>query len=59
MRNVATALPAYGTALLGVSLLSLRLWDGAVINFPTVVLNTTAGIALALLGVVQCVRPDY
>jgi hypothetical protein len=59
MRNVASALPAYGTALLGVSLLSLPVWDGTVINFPTVVLNTTAGIALALLGVVQCVRPDY
>lgn len=59
MRNAATVLPAYGVALLGVSLLSLPLWQVAVINFPTVVLNTTAGIALALLGVVQCVRPDY
>jgi hypothetical protein len=35
MRNVASALPAYGMALLGVSLLSLPLFDGAVINFAT------------------------
>jgi hypothetical protein len=43
MRNAATVLPAYGVSLLGVSLLSLPVWDGAAINFPTVVLNTTAG----------------
>src|ERR1700720_4339330 len=59
MRNVASALPAYGMALLGVSLLSLPLFDGAVINFATAVPSATAGSAIALLAVAQCVRPDY
>ena len=59
MRNVASALPAYGMALLGVSLLSLPLFDRAVINFATAVPSATAGSAIALLAVAQCVRPDY
>ena len=46
-------------ALLGVSLLSLPLFDGAVINFATAVPSVTAGSAIALLAVAQCVRPDY
>src|ERR1700726_991343 len=59
MRNVASAPPAYWMALLGVSLLSLPLFDGAVINFATAVPSATAGSAIALLAVAQCVRPDY
>jgi hypothetical protein len=46
-------------ALLGVSLLTLPLFDGAVINFATAVPSVTAGSAIALLAVAQCVRPDY
>jgi hypothetical protein len=59
MLNVVSALPAYGMALLGVSLLTLPLFDGAVINFATAVPSVTAGSAIALLAVAQCVRPDY
>jgi hypothetical protein len=59
MRNVASALPAYGMALLGVSLLSLPLFDRAVINFATAVPSATAGSAIAILAAAQCVRPDY
>src|ERR1700732_720513 len=59
MRNVASALPAYGMALLGVSLLSLPLFDRAVINFATAVPSATAGSAIALLAGGPSGRPGY